>query len=377
MFVSRSGLFLALLLMVSVGACMSRSINPPTASFTSTATMPSLPTATPIRPTWTPFVLPPSPTAFVPSVPDDKRIIASIDVGGAPGTMVVENGLLWVIAHNTVVRIDPQTDQVAGKPISVPVPDKAELPAIAVGQDAVWVSIVGGGDIDRPSPIDSVLRLDPLTGETVATIKVPRGPMSLSYTPGIVWVVNFGFSARTVSQIDSNTNQLEEERVTTGYAPYSITVGGEAVWVINHDDGTLTRIDPKTNQVIANVLLPEEPHRVAYGEGLIWIGNWHHRSVSRVDPRINQVVGEPIRIGYHTGNIAAGYGNVWVTSDYRGAQAFPAPFSDHTFLIRIDPETNQVIDTIPLGGFPVDVKMTENAVWVSIQNPDFVLKIRP
>jgi YVTN family beta-propeller protein len=291
--------------------------------------------------------------------------------------MAVENGYLWVIAGGSIVQIDPQTNQVVGKPIPVTIPAEANLEAIAVSQDAVWVSMVGWGDIDRRNGIDSVLRIDPQTGETLATIQVRRGPMSLAYTPGTVWVVNFGLSARTVSRIDSKTNQLMDEPVTTGYAPYGMTVGDGSVWVVNHDDGTLTRIDPMTNQVVANIPLPAEPHRVSFGEGAAWVGNWHDNSISRIDPQTNQVVGEPIPIGYHAGNIAAGYGNVWVTSDYRGVDAFPAPFPEHVVLVRIDPKTNQVVDTIPLGGHPVDVEVTEDAVWVSIQNPDLVLRIRP
>ena len=319
-------------------------------------------------------MLPPSET---PAPPDKEQILVSIDVGGPPGAMALGNGYLWVIAGHSVVRIDPQTNQVAGKPIPVPVPEKVELPAIIVNQDALWVSVVGCCDSDRPSDIDSVIRIDPQTGEALASIRVARGPMSLALTPGLVWVVNFGLSADTVSRIDTKTNQLLDEQVTTGYAPYSMDVGDGSLWVINHDDGTLTRIDPKTSQVIANIPLPAEPHRVASGEGAVWVGNWHDSSVSRIDPQTNQVVGEPIPIGYHTGNIAAGGGNVWVTSDYRGMQAFPAPFAGHTVLVQIDPETDKVVDTISLGSYPVDVEVTEGAVWVSIQNPDRVLKIQP
>jgi YVTN family beta-propeller protein len=374
-FTSKSGFLLAILIMAGFNGCMSSFPNLPPAI--STVTVTPFPTATPVTPTWTPVILPPSPTAFVPQVPDDKRIIASIDVGKAPRTMAVEGGYLWVIANDSIVRIDPQTNQVVGKPIPVTIPEEANLEAIVVSQYAVWVSMVGWGDIDRRNGIDSVLRIDPQTGEILATIQVRRGPMSLAYTPGIVWVVNFGLSARTVSRIDSKTNQLMDEPVTTGYAPYGMTVGDGSVWVVNHDDGTLTRIDPETNQIVANIPLPAEPHRVSFGEGAVWIGNWHDHSISRIDPQTNQVVGEPILIGYHAGNIAAGYGNVWVTSDYRGVEAFPAPFPEHTVLVRIDPNTNQVVDTIPIGGHPVDVEVTEDAVWVSIQNPDLVLKIRP
>jgi len=87
-----------------------------------------------------------------------------------------------------------------------------------------------------------------------------------------------------------------------------MAVGDGSLWVVNHDDGTLTRIDHGTNQVIATIPLSAEPHRVAFGEEAVWVGNWHDHSVSRIDPQTNQVVGEPIPIGFHTGNIAAGYG---------------------------------------------------------------------
>lgn len=374
MFTSKFRVLIAILIIAGFPACMSRSAMP---TPTLIPTIPPLPTASSVVTTKSPPKVTPTSTMPVPVVADDKRIIASIDVGNSPGRMAIGDGYLWVIAGNSVVRIDPQTAQVVVKPIPVTVPEEAGLEAIVLGQEALWVSIVGWGDIDRRNANDSVLRIDPQTGETMATIKVQRGPMSLAYTPGSVWVVNFGLSARTVRRIDTKTNQLIDEPITTGLAPYGMDVGDGPVWVVNHDDGTLTRIDPGTHQVIANIQLPKEPHRVAVGEGAIWVGNWHDNSISRIDPQTNQVIGEPIPIGYHAGNIAAGYGNVWVTSDYRGVQAVPAPFPEHTVLVRIDPETNKVVDTIPLGGHPVDVEVTEGAVWVSIQNPDFVLKIRP
>lgn len=376
-FTSKSGLFLAFLTVVGFAACASGSTDSVATSSpsTPTLTMSPVPTATRQRPTFQWPTLIPSPTTVVPPVPDDKRIVASIDVGNSPWNMTVANGYLWVLAGNSIVRIDPQTDQVVGKPIPVSVPEHAMLEAIVVGDDALWVSIIGGGNIGVPNEIDSVVRIDPQTGETVATIKVRRGPVSLAYTPGVVWAVNWG--AHLISRIDTKTNELAGEPFRTGAAPYNMAFGDESLWIVNHDDGTVTRLDPETNRIIAEIPSSWEPHRLAFGEGAVWVGNWHDLSVSRIDPQTNQFVGEPIPIGYVAGSIAAGDGNVWVTSDYRGMDAFPEPFPDHVVLVRIDPKTNTVVDTIPLGGHPVDVEVTEAAVWVSIQNPDRVLKIRP
>jgi DNA-binding beta-propeller fold protein YncE len=372
MFNSKSGWFLAILIMAGCSACTSRLADSVATMSPSTPTlaMSPLPTATSQPPT-----LIPTPTTVVPPVPDDKRIIASIDVGDRPRMMAVGNGYLWVIAGNSIVQIDPQKDQVVGKPIPVTVPRTAILEAIVVGEDALWVSIVNGGNIGVPNDIDSVVRIDPQTGETVARIKVRRGPVGLAYAARTVWAVNWG--AHLISRIDAKTNQLAGEPFETGAAPYSITFGDESLWIVNHDDGTLTRLDPEANQIIAEIPIPWEPHRVAYGEGAVWVGNWHDMSVSRIDPQTNQVVGDPIPIGYVAGNIATGDGNVWVTSDYRGMEAFPEAFPDHVVLVRIDPIINKVVDSIPLGGHPVDVEVTEGAVWVSVQHPDVVLKIRP
>jgi YVTN family beta-propeller protein len=266
------------------------------------------------------------------------------------------------------VRIDPKTNQVVGKSI----PAGAHPDAIAFGDGALWVTTVGWGDLGAPNDSDAVSVIDPQTGKTGATIKVSRGPLSVALTPGAVWVANFGFNGDTVTRIDPKTNQVAGMPIKTGPAPLSIAVGGGSVWVANHDAHTVTRIDPTTNQVVANIQVPSEPHRVAYGEGAVWVGNWHDNSVSRIDPATNQVVGMPIPIGFHAGNIAAGLGSVWVTSDYRSEGD-----REDVVVVRIDPKTNQAIETIPVGGHPIDVDIAEGAVWVSVQNPDMVLRINP
>lgn len=58
-------------------------------------------------------------------------------------------------------------------------------------------------------------------------------------------------------------------------------------------------------------------------------------------------------------NMTAGF--LWVIS--RGS------------IVQIDPQTNQAVETIPLGGHPIDVEIAGDAVWVSIQGPNKVLRI--
>jgi YVTN family beta-propeller protein len=308
---------------------------------------------------------PPTPTSTTVPVFDRGRFAAVIPVPGA-ASMTVANGMLWVRASDGVVKIDPATNAVVGTPLPVP----ADAEAIAVGQGALWVARVAPGDLGAPGK-DQVTRIDLATGRTVATMTVGRGPLDLAATPRTLWVTNAGGGGDSVTRIDPQTNRLAGRPVTTGASPQSLAAGGGSLWVANHDARTVTRIDQASGKVLADIPVPSEPHRVAYGAGAAWVGNWHDNSVSRIDPATNRVVGSPIPIGsHHAGNLAVGAGDLWVTSDYRANAA-----AEDVVVVRIDPQSNRAVETIAVGGHPIDVAATQGAVWVSVADPGTVLRI--
>jgi len=311
---------------------------------------------------------PPSATtgtgAAVPAFARD-RFAAVIPVPGA-GSLAVAGGKVWVLgASGTAVGIDPATNTVVGEPLRVP----ANAEAITVGDGALWVASVVPGDLAAPHD-DAVTRVDLATGRRVATITVRRAPLDVAAMPGAVWVTNSGGGGDSVARIDPKTNRVAGRPVTTGASPQSLAVGGGSLWVANHDARTVTRIDQVSGKVVADIPVPSEPHRVAYGADAVWVGNWHDNSVSRVDPETNRVVGSPIPIGFRAGNLVAGAGGVWVTSDYRVNAA-----AEDVVVVRIDPQTNRAVETIAVGGHPIDIAATEGAIWVSVAAPGTVLRI--
>jgi DNA-binding beta-propeller fold protein YncE len=58
-----------------------------------------------------------------------------------------------------------------------------------------------------------------------------------------------------------------------------------------------------------------------------------------------------------------------VTSDYR-VDAAP-----EDVVVGIDPQTNRAVETIAVGGHPIDVASTKGAVWVWVANPGRLLRI--
>jgi YVTN family beta-propeller protein len=48
-------------------------------------------------------------------------------------------------------------------------------------------------------------------------------------------------------------------------------VGAGAVWVANSGDGTVSRIDPTTNNVVQTIGVGNAPAGIAVANGLVWV----------------------------------------------------------------------------------------------------------
>ena len=132
--------------------------------------------------------------------------------------------------------------------------------------------------------------------------------------------------------------------------PSNIAVGEGAIWMLNTEDETVTRVDPATGEVAGTLEPPDRPTDIAAGGGALWFGtgagfdaNWTHR-VSRVDPETGEVtrtVELPDSTGEVDGTISEGFpmiaygdGAVWAINP------------DQT-ISRIDPATGRIVAKVP------------------------------
>jgi len=156
--------------------------------------------------------------------------------------------------------------------------------------------------------------------------------------------------------------------------PYRVAAAGDAVWIAS-PRGTVSRIDPASNQVVASV--PESNVVVARldsngsplaGVAAIDEAVWVTETVgtaSRIDPSTNRVVATVELGGVHSG-VALTEDAVWVTN------------SEDDIVFRIDPTVNEVIATVGVGDFPSAVAADEeDGVWVTNALDDSVSRIDP
>jgi len=115
-----------------------------------------------------------------------------------------------------------------------------------------------------------------------------------------------------VSRVDGATNKVLGT-IPVGPSPRFLAVGFDSVWVLNQGDGTVSRIDPVTNRVIATIQLeiPGAGGDIATGSGAVWVTNLG-KPLSRVDPATNQVTAQFVGPGGDA--LRVGLGAVWLCS---------------------------------------------------------------
>ena len=135
--------------------------------------------------------------------------------------------------------------------------------AVAEGGGAVWVVSAGDSTLYRFNP------------ETFLEGPIGRAGVGGPLDVNRVWSrLRLGHQRERnqdlVARIDPG-NYASGFRFTSATGPVAVAVGEGAVWVANAGDGTVSRIDPETNDVVETVVIGQAPAGIAVGHGLVWV----------------------------------------------------------------------------------------------------------
>jgi DNA-binding SARP family transcriptional activator len=159
----------------------------------------------------------------------------------------------------------------------------------------------------------------------------------------------------TVVALDPEKNRLADS-FSVGSVPTQVAIGGNAVWVINANDRTVSRIEPGTRSVRTVSTGTDTVAGIAVGPDSAWVASGLTGTVSRIDLRSAEVRRTiTLPRGHQITSIAAGRSDVWVIGN---------PGGQPPLAWRIDPHTNKVTRTVPLDDGPRAVAIVDNSVWV-------------
>jgi YVTN family beta-propeller protein len=310
--------------------------------------------------------------------PSTNRIVAGIPLGAAPTAITYGDGAVWTAntADSTVTRIDPRTRRVV-KTIAVP----GQPSGLAIAGSNLWVLLLrpSGYAVNSTNNGDvGLTQIDTSANDVFASfpLSTPTNTFDdrIAAGNGALWAADFG----VISRINPASGNVTKKIATSQFGTSAITVGAGSVWTVGPN--SVYRIDPATNTILTQIPItgatgpngPSQtptptPTAVAFGDGALWVANRLvppeplglqrvrpalPGTVSRIDPRTNAVVAT-IPVGRYSVALAVDAGAVWVAN------------RDSNTLSKIDPGTNTVA-TIKLGARPQGVTTGGGAVWVTV-----------
>jgi YVTN family beta-propeller protein len=232
----------------------------------------------------------------------------------------------------------------------------AEASAICAGAGQFWPTETLAVDFGSPwvvcKDIGWLLRLQPETGFRLG------GQNLTGVTSGFgsVWALD-GSRTGTLHRIDPSTNALPARIEVGTSAPYNVWAGAGSMWVADGQGAEIVRIDPATNAVVAHIAVGDGPADLAFDGSDVYVIDHRDRTLFRVDAHTNTSHLVATIPGDAPERMVWVNGHLWITG--RG-----------TDLLEVDPDNGAVLRTIEIGAGGIDVVADGDSIWVPSRNSE-------
>jgi hypothetical protein len=318
------------------------------------------PSANPSDPGLTPE-LSSSPASLEPT-PDpnsiEARASAILELEGSPDWPAEGFGSLWLLAPDqetpSLLRIDPESLAVVA---TIALPETArQCQGFVVTDDAVWVCTGEGA-----------ARIDPGSNQIVGSVAFAVGQSigRLAAGAGAVWALGGDeLAPNMVVRIDPVS--ATARAFPLGHDGATLAFGFDAVWVTVPQEGVLLRVDPVSGVVSEHAAGLRRPWVVTAGPDSLWVtlSDEGGEPVGEGEPTVVRVdpMGRQAPISIATGASPGGDGGLWAGEDAVWVRA------PDLFLVRIDPATNAVVDSITGPTDRGDVAEAFGSVWATAEH---------
>jgi protein kinase-like protein len=272
------------------------------------------------------------------------KVLSAVSIGAPTVDAFATDKTVWFAAQDdgTLRRVDAGSGKPVGEPVHFPSPyrlagaggslwmissagfraagidDRAAAPTprtvdlpnspydVAVGEGSVWFLAQAPG----PRQGGQLIAIDSASARTRAKRSGTATLDGLATGHGAVWVLaERGAILRKVSPTTLNT--LRE--IPVGAGSSAVVADSAAVWVANGDTGRLSRVNPRSNDIVKRIAVRATDNvALAAGGGAIWWIDRDRGAATRVDAGDNNVVGSPLQLGGPLGGAAVSGHTLWV-----------------------------------------------------------------
>jgi streptogramin lyase len=241
--------------------------------------------------------------------------------------------------------------------------DSTSFAEYPIGDDAIPGGIVsdfGAVWVMDQHPNNKVLKLDPDTGQILATYSSPVDGLQAAITSGLdyIWFAPEWVDEEpqeVIFRLNPANGQITPFPLPTDGAPSRLTTGLGYVWATAVSRNSILRLDPGSGAVEEYSLATPEslPVGITVHDGDIFFNEIGNQMVGRLDPDTGVITEYPMGVDARACcGITSAFGYVWYTT---GA-------SD--LIGRLDPATGNVVETpVTPGSFPIEIVSDGSSLW--------------
>jgi virginiamycin B lyase len=237
--------------------------------------------------------------------------------------------------------------------VSRPLADLHPIAIFPVEGSPDWSVITKSATWVASSRANHVVQLDAATNKPGLIVDVQRPCSGLTEGFGSIWSPSCG--KKMLTRIDPATGKITAEiPADPANSEGGITTGAGSIWMVVKP-ATLIRVNPKTNTIVSTLDLPSGAANPAFGGGSIWISVFEHDQLLKVNPKTNTIVAT-IPIGPKPRFLTIGAGSVWTLHQGDGS------------ISRVNMKSGKVVATIQAGlsGSGGDMSFGEDYLWAAL-----------
>ena len=196
-----------------------------------------------------------------------------------------------------------------------------------------------------------VIRVDAASGKTTRSVRLGGPAIAVAAGFGSIWALDSG---GTLYRLNPRKARVTKRIALNVAAAYNIWIGGGSLWVAADQGASVVRVSPQSNRVVARIEAGDGPASMAFDGGTAWVVNHRDTTIDRIDLASNEsslltTLGganerAPERMTFARGSL-------WVTG--RG-----------TDLLKVNPATGSVEETIEIGASGIDLVAAGDDLWI-------------
>ncbi len=282
--------------------------------------------------------------------PSRARCFAAAGCSGGPAS----TGASSVSPAPTATQPEPES----AAPVESKLPGAEAYETCAAGGD-YWPTMVvaaTGSTIWVACKEESrLVPHDAATGAMGEEVALDAQPVAVVAGFDSLWALD---TDGTLYRIDPDSGEIASRIDVAASAPYNLWTGAGSVWTIDDATGEVIRVSPETEKVVARVAVGDGPADMVFSGTSAWVANHRDLKLVHIDTRTNKArtlttlrgTGAPERLALLGGSL-------WVTG--RG-----------TDLLKLNPSTGRVLQTVNLDVSGIDVVAADGALWVPTRSAE-------